>query len=223
MSARLDAARTAALARVRAQRSLPLVGGGHALVVVCMDGGRWMAGTDRALSTALGSCPGADNGRVARVGWEEIAGLTWNSDSGVVTVIGLLWSVPPRTVVHRFSVTPALGETLAGVARERISSTEIVRARLDHGQHGAVRVTGLCESFSSRASTAWLPTPPPLAPASGGVGALHRPWPAPRCRSRNPRSRAPGASSIARSNACFASFSRPTRRSMVAREACRRW
>jgi hypothetical protein len=63
----------------------------------------------------------------------------------------------------------------------------------------------------------------PTTSASGGVGAFHRHWPASRCRSRNPRSRAPGASSIARSNAWFASLSRPSCRSMVAREACRRW
>ena len=55
------------------------------------------------------------------------------------------------------------------------------------------------------------------------ASGLHRRWPALPCRSRNPRSRGPGASSIARSNACVASFSRPSRRSMVAREACSRW
>lgn len=49
LRARLDAARTAARARAEAQRSLRLVGCEHALVVVCGAGGRWMAGTDRAL------------------------------------------------------------------------------------------------------------------------------------------------------------------------------
>jgi hypothetical protein len=71
----------------------------------------------------------------------EIAGLTWDADSGVVSLTGLLPTVPPRTVLP-LPVTPALGETLAGLVRERISSTEFVRTRLDLGQDEAVRVIG---------------------------------------------------------------------------------
>jgi hypothetical protein len=129
LRARLDAARTAARARAAAQHSLPLVGAEHSLVVVCADGGRWMAGTDRALYHSRRELSRAPTtAEWVRLGWEEIAGLAWDADAGVVTVTGLLPTVPPRTVVP-LSVKPALGETLAGLARERISSTEVVRTR----------------------------------------------------------------------------------------------
>jgi hypothetical protein len=59
----------------------------------------------------------------------------------VVTVTGRLPTMPPRTVVP-LSVRPALAETLPGIARERISSTDVVRTRLELGQHGPVHVIG---------------------------------------------------------------------------------
>jgi hypothetical protein len=142
LRARLDATRTAARARAAAQRSLPLVGGEHALVVVCSDGGRWVAGTDRALYHSRRELSRAPTtAEWVRLGWEEIAGLAWDADARVVTVTGLLPTVPLRTVVP-LPVTPAVGETLALLARERISSTEVVSTRLDLGQHGVVRVIG---------------------------------------------------------------------------------
>ena len=84
--------------------------------------------------------------------------MAWGGDAGVVTMTGLLPTVPSRTV-EPLSVRPALGETLAGLVRERISSTEVVRTRLDLGQHEAVGVTGVKEagqrSCSARSSRDW--------------------------------------------------------------------
>jgi len=169
LGARLDAARTAARARAEAQRSLPLVGGEHALVVVCADGGRWMAGTDRALYHSRRELSRAPTtAEWVRLGWEEVAGLAWDADSGVVTVTGLLPTVPPRTVVP-LSVKPALGETLAGLARERISSTDVVRTRLDLGQHGAVRVIG--RRAPGTDELVWLAVVPPSARDDAGAAA----------------------------------------------------
>jgi hypothetical protein len=167
LRARLDAARTAARARAAAQRSLPLVGAEHALVVVCAYGGRWMAGTDRALYHSRRELSRAPTtAEWVRLGWEEIAGVAW--DAGVVTVTGLLPTVPPRTVVP-LSVRPALGETLAGLARERISSTEVVRTRLDLGQHGAVRVIG--RRAPGTDELVWLAVVPPAARDDAGAAA----------------------------------------------------
>jgi hypothetical protein len=172
LGARLDAARTAARARAEAQRSLPLVGGEHALVVVCADGGRWMAGTDRALYHSRRELSRAPTtAEWVRLGWEEVAGLAWDADSGVVTVTGLLPTVPPRTVVP-LSVKPALGETLAGLARERISSTDVVRTRLDLGQHGAVRVIG--RRAPGTDELVWLAVVPPSARDDAGAAAALR-------------------------------------------------
>ncbi len=59
-----------------------------------------MAGTDRALYHSrreLSRVP--TTAEWVRLGWEEIAGLAWDADSSVVTVTGLLPTVPPRTVV----------------------------------------------------------------------------------------------------------------------------
>jgi hypothetical protein len=172
LGARLDAARTAARARAEAQRSLPLVGGEHALVVVCADGGRWMAGTDRALYHSRRELSRAPTtAEWVLLGWEEVAGLAWDADSGVVTVTGLLPTVPPRTVVP-LSVKPALGETLAGLARERISSTDVVRTRLDLGQHGAVRVIG--RRAPGTDELVWLAVVPPSARDDAGAAAALR-------------------------------------------------
>jgi hypothetical protein len=151
LGARLDAARTAARARAEAQRSLPLVGGEHALVVVCADGGRWMAGTDRALYHSRRELSRAPTtAEWVRLGWEEVAGLAWDADSGVVTVTGLLPTVPPRTVVP-LSVKPALGETLAGLARERISSTDVVRVAWTSASTGRFASSGA----GRREPTSW--------------------------------------------------------------------
>jgi hypothetical protein len=172
LGARLDAARTAARARAEAQRSLPRVGGEHALVVVCADGGRWMAGTDRALYHSRRELSRAPTtAEWVRLGWEEVAGLAWDADSGVVTVTGLLPTVPPRTVVP-LSVKPALGETLAGLARERISSTDVVRTRLGLGQHGAVRVIG--RRAPGTDELVWLAVVPPSARDDAGAAAALR-------------------------------------------------
>jgi hypothetical protein len=77
-----------------------------------------------------------------------------------MTVTGRLPTVPPRTVVP-LSVRPALAETLAGLARERISSTEVVRTRLDLGQHGAVHVIGRMAPGTDE--LVWLAVVPPAA------------------------------------------------------------
>jgi hypothetical protein len=164
---RLDATMDAARARAEAQRSLPLAGGEQPLVVVCPDGGRWMAGTDRAFYHSrreLSRVPTTPEW--VRLGWEEIAGLAWDADSGLVTVTGLLPTVPPRTVVP-LSVRPALGERLAGLARERISSTEVVRTRLDLGQHGAVRVIG--RRAPGTDELVWLAVVPPSTRDDAGA------------------------------------------------------
>jgi hypothetical protein len=88
-----------------------------------------MAGTDRALYHSRRELSRAPTtAEWVRLGWKEIAGLAWDADAGVVTVTGLLPTVPPRMVLP-LPVPPALGETLAGLARERISSTEVVRTR----------------------------------------------------------------------------------------------
>jgi hypothetical protein len=102
-----------------------------------------MAGTGRALYHSRRSCPGRRRRPSGSVWGGAIASLTWDADvdAGVVTVTGRLPTMPPRTVVP-LSVRPALGETLAGLARERISSTGVVRTRLDLGQHGPVHVIG---------------------------------------------------------------------------------
>jgi hypothetical protein len=101
-----------------------------------------------------------------RLGWEEIAGLVW--DAGVVTVTGLSPTVPQRTVIP-LPVTPALGETLAHLARERISSTELVRTRLDLGQHGAVRVIG--RRVPGTDELVWLAVVPPAARDNAAAAA----------------------------------------------------
>jgi hypothetical protein len=105
LRARLDAARTAAGAWAEAQRSLPLVGGEHAVVVVCADGGRWMAGTDCALYHSRRELSRAPTtAEWVHLGWEVIAGVAWDADAGVT---GLLPTVPPRIVLP-LPVTPAV-------------------------------------------------------------------------------------------------------------------
>jgi hypothetical protein len=169
LRARLDAARTAARARAAAQHSRPLVGAEHSLVVVCADGGRWIAGTDRALYHSRRELSRAPTtAEWVRLGWEEIAGLAWDADAGVVTVTGLLPTVPPRMVLP-LPVPPAVGETLAGLARERISSTEVVRTRLDLGQHGAVRVVG--RRAPGTDELVWLAVVPTAARDDAGAAA----------------------------------------------------
>jgi hypothetical protein len=169
LRARLDAARTAARARAEAQRSLPLVGGEHALVVVYADGRRWTAGTDRALYHSRRELSRAPTtAEWVRLGWEEIAGLVWDADAGVVTVTGLLPTVPQRTVIP-LPVTAALGETLAHLARERITSTELVRTRLDLGEHGAVHVIG--RRAPGTDDLVWLAVVPPVARDDAGAAA----------------------------------------------------
>jgi len=131
-----------------------------------------MAGTDRALYHSRRELSRAPTtAEWVRLGWEEVAGLAWDADSGVVTVTGLLPTVPPRTVVP-LSVKPALGETLAGLARERISSTEVVCTRLDLGQHGAVRVIG--RRAPGTDELVWLAVVPPSARDDAGAAAALR-------------------------------------------------
>jgi hypothetical protein len=120
-----------------------------------------MAGTDRALYHSRRELSRAPTtAEWVRLGWEEIAGVAWDADAGVVTVTGLLPTVLSRTAVS-LSVRPALGKMLAGLARERISSTEVVRTRLDLGQHGAVGLIGRRRPGTDE--LVWLAVVPPAA------------------------------------------------------------
>jgi hypothetical protein len=128
-----------------------------------------VAGTDRALYHSRRELSRAPTtSEWVRLGWEEIAGLAWDADARVVTVTGLLPTVPLHTVVP-LPVTPAVGETLALLARERISSTEVVSTRLDLGQHGVVRV--IRRRAPGTDDLAWLAVVPPAARDDAGAAA----------------------------------------------------
>ena len=124
--------------RDEVRASVPLAAGERLLAMARDTGGRWAAASDRALYHDVAERTGLAGPREwVRVGWEEIAGVSWDDRACSLTFTGLVPTVKRRTVLY----LPA-GATLGLLAQERVAWTTVVRTEIPLGDQRTARVIG---------------------------------------------------------------------------------
>ena len=124
--------------RDEVRSSVPLRTGERVLAMARDSGGRWVAASDRALYHDADERSGpAGPHEWVRVGWEEIAAVSWDDRACSLTFTGLVPTVRRRTVLHL-----PTGATLGLLARERVAWTTVVQTTIQLGDHGTARVIG---------------------------------------------------------------------------------
>jgi len=96
-----------------------------------------VAASERALYHHAGDPSGHAAQHWVRVGWEEVGNVHWNADEDTLTLTGLMPTVARRTVLHL-----PTGASLSDLAKERVTSTTLVRTEIVLGEHGKARVIG---------------------------------------------------------------------------------